>query len=296
MFMKTIFISCKSLALLRTVIVSLCMAFLVLLHSLSFNYSLQAYPPVPDHLFFGVVRDEMGNPLSDTTIEIILETSSGTRITTNLKPGSAPGMNYCIIVPMDLGITDELYKATALRPTVPFTMKVKMGKTTYLPIEMKADFRKLGQPGQRTRMDLTLGEDANGNGLPDAWERAYLAQYGGKDLKPGDHANGNNLSVMEQYIAGTYELKDPDGFNLKILRWQGSAAQLEFLAISGRTYSIQGSVDLQEWKPVSFRFSSDTVEGAAGNYYYAADTRLVKVDALTPDASTPMKFFKLMVQ
>ena len=31
---------------------------------------------------------------------------------------------------------------------------------------------ELGKPSETTRLDLTLGEDSDGDGLPDAWERA----------------------------------------------------------------------------------------------------------------------------
>jgi hypothetical protein len=44
---------------------------------------------------------------------------------------------------------------------------------------MKGDLSKLGEPGKRTHLDLTLGEDLDGDGIPDAWERALLAALGG---------------------------------------------------------------------------------------------------------------------
>jgi hypothetical protein len=52
---------------------------------------------------------------------------------------------------------------------------VVTGATTNLPIQMTGNLALLGLPGQRTRLDITLGVNANGNGIPDAWEHAFLA-------------------------------------------------------------------------------------------------------------------------
>src|SRR4051794_26736451 len=118
-----------------------------------------AYPPAPHHIVYGLVRDELGNPLTSKTAEIILETSSGLKINTFVAPGTDSGVNYKVAIPMDAGITSDLYKPSALHPTVPFKIHVRIGQTDYLPIEMSADYSKLGQPGEKTRINLTLGED-----------------------------------------------------------------------------------------------------------------------------------------
>jgi hypothetical protein len=259
-------------------------------------FAVRAYPPAPDHLFYGMVRNEMGIPLTDSSAQLIFEVGSGAQIMAKMRPGMAPGINYALSVPMDCGITEELYKATALRPTMPFKIRIKLGKVMYLPIEMKGDLAKVGQPGERTRLDLTLGEDANGNGIPDAWERAFLALYGLKEVNPTDHLNGNSMSVMDQYLAGTYEYKDSDGFQLRIVASTAAGAKLEFMTIRGHTYTIQGSVDCREWQPVQFSFPSAGSDAATLDHYYAADTQVVHVEAVTAADAPAMKFFKLMVQ
>src|SRR3569623_417311 len=154
-----------------------------------------AFPPAPDHIFFGMVRDELGNPISADGAEVLLETDSGVQVKALVVNGSDPGSNYRLSVPMDAGITDDIYKPTALKPTVPFKIWVRINEVRYLPIQMKGDYSQLGQPGQRTRLDLTLGEDTDGDGLPDAWERALISALGGgkslKDIKPNDDADGD---------------------------------------------------------------------------------------------------------
>jgi len=259
--------------------------------------SRPAYPPAPNHVFYGLVRDEMGNPLINDAADIILETAAGVQHKTGIVPDLEPGVNYRLAVPMDAGITEDLYKPTALRPMVPFKVKVQIGATVYLPIEMKGDYAKMGQPGQRTRLDLTLGEDANGNGLPDAWERALLAQPGSSGpIRPQDDFDGDGLSNLDEYIAGTYAFDNKDGFTLKILRVNDNAAQLEFMVIRGRTYTVHASADFQQWTPVSFRIPALGAAAIPVSSYYASDVRIIQVEVAAPADQPAWRFFKLMVQ
>ena len=103
---------------------------------------------------------------------------------------------------MAAGLTADAYKPTALSPLVPFKIYVRIGQVNYLPIQMKGNYAELGQPSGRTRLDLTLGEDLDGDGLPDAWERAILALLGpGKGL--GD-VNPNDDFAVLGVISGVF--------------------------------------------------------------------------------------------
>ncbi|NBP23285.1 MAG: DUF839 domain-containing protein, partial [Proteobacteria bacterium] len=183
-------------------------AFLVVLLAGLIPGAAVAFPPLPHHTVYGLVRDEFGNPLTASGTELILDTLSGTSLSTSVVAGLEAGVNYRINVPVDAGLTDDLYRPTALRPTAPFRIRVKIAGRTYVPLEMKANMAQLGQPAQSSRVDLTLGEDTDGDGLPDAWERSVIAA--GKlgvpisGLNPNDRLNGNPLSVLQAYIAGTY--------------------------------------------------------------------------------------------
>lgn len=259
-----------------------------------------AFPPAPHHLFIGAVRDEWGNPLRVDNAEVILEADSGFKASTFVTPDLEPGVNYRLAVAMDAGITSDLYKPSALRPAVPFKLKVRIGQTIYLPIEMKGDFAQLGRPGQTTRLDLTLGEDSDGDGLPDAWERALIALGGGKltlkDIKPGDDFDKDGLSNLAEYLAGTYAFDDKNGFALKIARIHAAAAVLQFTAVRGRTYVIHASADLQNWSPVPFRLPGDATTDFPRGNYQATDVLPLEVEVALPPEGQPARFFKLMVQ
>lgn len=260
---------------------------------------VQAYPPAPHHLFLGLVRNEFGDPVDVEDARIILETLSGSMQSTRIVPGLVTGGNYKLKVPMDAGITEDLYQPTALRPTVPFVIRVKIGGSIYLPIEMVGDLSRMGEPGETTWLNLTLGEDADGDGLPDAWERALLRP--GQtldDINGHDDTDGDGLSNLQEYISGNYAFDDRDGFGLSIVQVIGDTAVMEFQAIRGRTYTVYGSAALKDWSEVGFRvLGDDTGEEAPLRFrYYADDVRNVRI-AVPPRQDSPgMHFYKLMVQ
>lgn len=250
-----------------------------------------AYPPAPHHLIYGSVRDEMGNPLIVTNAEVILETLSGVRLEAAVVPGLQPGINYRLPVPMDAGLTADAYKPTALKPTLPFRMKVRIGTATYLPIEMSGTYLDLGKAAESTRVDLTLGEDTDGDGLPDAWERALLSGTTTlNDITPDGDSDGDGLSNLQEYLAGTYAFDSADGLKLEIF-YQNGQPVVEFVAIAGRTYTLHASGDLQNWKSILFRMAGDGAEGSARGYYQATDVRRVRLEVLSTDSGTPDRLF-----
>lgn len=261
---------------------------------------LRAFPPAPHHVIYGTVRDELGDPIYLTTAVIILETSSGETITGSLGPDVEPGVNYRLQVPMDAGLTEDNYKPTALRPTVPFVIKVVIGSTTYLPIEMSGSFANLGQPAESTRLDLTLGEDSDGDGLPDAWERLLASQLGGGlgigDINPGDDADNDGMSNLDEYLAGTYAFDPEDGFQLNMVSVQGGEPVVEFMAIRGHTYTLYGSADLKAWSPIEFRLPSEGESAPERVNYLATDVGVLQLQAVAPSGEPAPQYFKMLSQ
>jgi hypothetical protein len=170
-------------------------------------------------------------------------------------------------------------------------MRVQIGRVTYLPLEMRANFANLGKPAQSTHLDLTLGEDTDGDGLPDAWERALIAMLGGTltlpDIRPEDDADGDGLSNAQEYVAGTYAFDPQDGFRLEMLGLNEGRPVLEFLAIPGRAYTLLASEDLNAWLPAWFRFATDAANAPPRTLYTATDVRRVRIEAVLPGASVP---------
>ena len=258
-----------------------------------------AFPPAPHHTLYGMVRDERGNPISADNAEVVFKTTSGRYLTTAIVPGLAPGQNYQLRVPMDAGLSSDLYLPTAMRPTMPFTIQVKIGAAIFLPIEISAASGAMGAAGGRTLLNLTLGEDSDGDGIPDAWERSLINRGFGDslaDINPDDDADGDGLSNLQEYLAGSYAFDGASEFALNLKRLDGTTPVLEFLAINGRSYQIFGSADLGSWQSVQFRLPDDETNAAPREVYQATDVRTLEVDVPLAADGTQFRFFKLMVQ
>jgi len=254
---------------------------------------VEAFPPAPHHTFFGMVRDELGRPLEGAKVEVLFETSTGRLVRTGVGL-RIPGINYWLRVPMDAGSTADLYNPVAMRYAMPYKIRVKVGAKVYLPIEMVGDLGKMGQPGEETLLNLTLGEDTDGDGLPDAWERALLAQGQGLgDINPNDDTDGDGMSNLDEYISGNYAFDKDDGLRLDIVERAQAGTVLEFMGIKGRTYTIKGSPDLKEWSDLSFE-----VEGQDGELenIRAVKVQMYRVTIPGDESGATTKFFKLMVQ
>jgi hypothetical protein len=254
---------------------------------------LRAYPPAPHHQFYGNVRDEFGTPIIAEEAIVLLETATGVQFRTNIDPGSEPGVNYRLSVPMDSGISADLYKPTALRPQIPFIIKVVIAGVTNLPIQMSVNNSYMGAPGERTHIDLTLGVDSDGDGLPDAWERLINPDIA--KVQPHEDSDEDGMSNFAEYLAGTYAFDPENGFALEIIRFNSGRPVLEFIAIKGRTYSIQGSRNLHVWSPLKFHVPAEGGGSPSRTRHTAADVRKIQVEVELP-LDLPPRFFRLIAQ
>ncbi len=259
-----------------------------------------AFPPAPYHVIYGEVRDQYGTPLITANTKVMLQTASGIVITGSLAPGKIAGENYELQVPMDAGLTSDLYKPNALLTAAPFRLYVIIGNTTNLPIQMTGNLVQLGKPGQRTHLDLTLGVDANGNGIPDAWENAFLATLG-LDLDPATlKANldyvGDGMTLMQEFLTGNYPFNPGNSFTLKMVDPNKGAPVMEFTTMTGRSYTLLGSSDLRQWTPVSFVVPAEGTSAPTHSFYFASDIRTLRLQALPATTGPAPHFFKLLLQ
>ena len=262
-----------------------------------------AFPPAPDHQIYGMVRDALGEPLMIDNAVVILETADGVQIKTSVVPNLEAGVNYRLSIPMDAGLTSDNYKPTALRPLVSFRLKVIIGTTTYLPLELKGSYANLGKPAGRTHLDLTLGEDSNGDGLPDAWQSMVIDMLGGTgilalgDITPDGDADGDGMSNMQEYIAGTYAFDSTDALKLDIAGFNAGRPLLDFMVIGGRSYAIQASTNLTAWSAVNFSLPAEASGAPPMARYAAKDVRTVRAEAyVSTNAVGAAWYFRLNAQ
>lgn len=261
---------------------------------------VEAFPPAPHHLVYGQVRDEFGNPFHIAGAIVFLEAEGLVPVQTEVVPGQAPGVNYQLRIPLDSGVTSDLYKPTALRPTVPFRMRVRVGSVNYLPMEMTGITGLMTRPGEATRVDLTLGIDSDGDGLPDAWEYAMIDALGGDlslaDIHPGDDPDGDGLTNLQEYLAGTYAFDPEDGFSLAVVGMKEGSPLLEFTALRGRSYKLYSSNDMTRWDVAPFLLTTDTASAPPRSFYTGTQVRKLRVQAGPFEPGEPVpRFFKVKV-
>ena len=253
---------------------------------------LRAFPPAPHHTIEGMVRDELGNPLAgaDTRVRFITPNGKVLEAPTSLQTAGA--VNYQMLIPMDSGTTDTPYSQYAQTMHVPYQIEVVSGGRTYLPIEVRGVSMQLGEPGKVTRLDLTLGEDADGDGLPDAWEQALMQLAGSlENISGSDDSDGDGLTNLEEYMAGTYAFDQNDGLRLVFKELAEEQMTFEFLGVTGRSYRLMESTDLSQWTQVPFELVGQ--EGSFNGVYVPSSQML---NIRLPRNNQGHKTYKLVVE
>jgi hypothetical protein len=262
--------------------------------------ALVAFPPTPHHVVRGLVRNEQGNPLVAANATVVLESGGATVSTATIRTASTPSGNYRLVIPLDSGSTEAAYAPKAMFPAVPFRLKVKIGVQTYLPIEMSGTATLMTRPAGRAQVDLTLGVDSDGDGLPDAWERTLLAALRRKgtiaDIKPGADDDGDGISNLNEYLAGTYAFDPTDGFAVELKSMELGLPVLEFLAIQGRTYTVEGSADLKSWRRMTFAMSGEKAGAEVRDVYAAKDVAPTRVRVAATPGGEAARFYRVMVR
>src|ERR1035437_5534060 len=209
-----------------------------------------AYPPSPYHLIYGLVRDEYGTPLMDDQVQILLVSAGGSQSQTSIQPDLAVGVNYQLQVPMDTLLKPDLYRSNALAVGTGFRLYVVVGNVTNVPIVSTSTTNYLGQPTKMTQIDLTLGVDSNGDGIPDPWELAFLAAIG-SNLSLGDlNANldvaHDGRTLMQEYLLGSAAFSPENPFAVRMVTFNSGAPIREFPTETSRSYTVLGSTNLQQ--------------------------------------------------
>ena len=154
---------------------------------------------------------------------------------------------------------------------------------------------------ERVKLDLTLGEDLDKDGLPDTWEAWQLYQAGlhpdenGRwDLslldKNGDFDKDGQSNLLE-YIAGTFAGDATETFSLAIKEKLAESVRLEFYGITGKVYTIESTLDMKTWTRVPFAVGAP---GTGAIAHQAGDVGIVS--AFTAPRSSSSEFYRLSVR
>ena len=258
---------------------------------------VQAFPPAPNALIYGMVKDQYGTPLNSGA-KVILQTPSGAQVVGNVQLGLAVGINYAVSVPMDAGTIGGAYTAKALVPTTLYKLYVVTGTKTNLPLEMVQGFSSIGIPASQTNQNLTLGVDSNGDGIPDAWETVFLAQIGTNvslsQINPNADYAHDGRTLLQEYLLGNYPFNPGDNFKVQMVSQNAGSAVLAFTTMTGRAYTVSASADLQSWTPVPFAIPASGP--TAMNAYTAPSIQPIQIQTVAPADGPMVKFFRVQLQ
>lgn len=258
----------------------------------------QAYPPAPDSFIYGLVKDQFGTPLTDTNAQVLLQSSAGVRVITYIQPNLAVGANYLLRVPMDAGITPVPYTSNALTAGTSYKLYVVQNGVTNLPIEMVAATPVLGSSSQMAVQNLTIGTDANGDGIPDQWEELFLQQLGINialaDINPNADYAHDGRTLLQEFLLGNYPYNPTNDFNVKLVSASAGSAVLSFTTMTGRIYTAFGSTDLRNWTSLSFSVAAQGTNAMTS--YYASSIQSVQIQTVPPTGSPAPRFFRLQLQ
>lgn len=275
-------------------IASFLLVLLIIASSLS---EALAFPPAPYYSIYGNVRDEYGNliPANGSTVVFFYNNAEHSRY--SITGLGISDYNYEIRMKMDMNRSGtSVYDSLAVNSGVAYTLAIDIGGVLYYPIEIVTP-PTVGNPADRRRLDLTLGEDSDKDGLPDAWEQAQLFYVGLPTthlslISPDGDFDKDGISNRQEYISGTYATDAADFFFLRIVSLTDQAAVVDFYGITSKTYTIESSTDFVSWSPVSFSMQVGTSTIPS---YVATEVGVVRAYIPVSAAATEV-FYRLKVR
>lgn len=262
--------------------------------------SASAFPPAPYYTLYGTVRNQVGETLSAEGAQVILLKDELELDRTPIRTGLELNQNYEFRIRLDqMRVGSRPYTPNALQAEGVFSLAVLMNGALFYPIEVQGSLQA-GSGGERIRLDLTLGSDTDGDGLPDMWKKWQLYQAGylpganGWDLSlisAGGDLDGDGQSNLFEYRAGTSAGDATDRFELVVKEVIGSQVRLEFYAVAGKSYTLMHSQDLKNWQRVNFATSPN----ADADIGYVASQSRLRSAYVNDDADTET-FYRLEVQ
>jgi hypothetical protein len=247
-----------------------------------------------------MVRDQVGQTVTADGAEVIL-LKGGVEIGRTPISSTRIDQSYELNMRIDQNRSGtNLYSDKAVAAGGLFSVVVSMNGAFFYPIEVSGNLTA-GKGSERVKLDLTLGEDLDKDGLPDTWEAWQLYQAG---LSPDENGNWN-LALIDrngdfdkdgqtnqlEYIAGTFAGDATETFGLTIKEKLPESVRFEFYGITGKVYTIESTLDLKTWTRVPFAVGAP---GTGNNAHQATDVGVVS--AFTAPRAGAAEFYRLTVR
>ena len=188
----------------------------------AFAAASQAGLPLAPTITYGLVRDEYGQPLASGA-QVTLVKVAETNIVCaqhDINGQFQPGVNYRLSLEMESAL--PLWRPYAALVGTPMQIVVTVGGVVK-PLT-PTPFFDAPSPGSARRVDFATAVDADGDGLPDAWEELMVVWSDGffktiHDINPLDDSDGDTMNNRDEYLANTLPFLKTDLFAITAMAW-----------------------------------------------------------------------------
>ncbi len=219
----------------------------------------------PSVIVYGMVRDSFGIrlPPESAMVGAFLGTNETAR--TAIRPLLA-GANYRF----DVNVSDPLTAGPKeIKPGDLVSIRVRVGGVLQPTIGNSTFIAQGDGPG--VNINLILGVDSDGDGLPDDWEWLMIANSGGQvnnlsQVGPGRDLDGDGVPDDQEFWNGTFAFLPDDLLRLANLTQHANGRlSFRFLPIEGISYVVEVSPNLDSptWTtcPISLTETGSLVAG-----------------------------------
>jgi len=256
---------------------------------------LSSVPQAPV-VTYGYIRNEYGTPmtrLQAAVLELVRDDARTGRVYASCDVAGMEmvGLNYRLSLEVD---SASGCRENAVVPDTVMFIRATVGgvNKTLAPAATFAT----PQPGTVQRIDYTTGEDKDGDGMPDVWERWVLrmarrsaTDSAVKAFMPGDDSDGDGMTNYQEYLAGTDPFVATDIVMIKSFEpIPGTRrAKVTFSTPCNRTLRIVTAQSLANpaWVPMAasetpdgeFAFGTIKGDGYEKTYYISANANAMFV-------------------
>ncbi len=262
---------------------------------------VRAFPPAPYYTIFGTIRDEAGQVLVSEEARVVLLRGGQVVMKAPVTGTTITDQNYELRIPIDmLRPSTTLYRDAALVARSGFIIALDYNGQRFYPIGTAGGLTT-GGGSERERFDFSLGEDSDGDGLPDAWEEWQLItgnippgpddRYDLSLISPTGDFDSDGVTDLDEWIQGTFAT---DGSSMMIIEFKENTPTLtrfEFGTVAGRTYRLERSTNLIAWSTVPMSVGTP---GQPAESFLASETENVSAWVIPgPDARV---FYRLIIR
>ena len=256
------------------------------------------YPPAPAFTIVGVVRDSFGWAIRSTdNARLVIKKGNVVVSDTVIDERQKLGENFRVLIPMDLRPSDAYTQAARL-PGDLVQFEVRYQQSILLVTSATVSQRSIGQPAGILRVDLTVGEDSDGDGIPDAWEWWQLAESGldpslfNLNILGNGDFDGDGTPDYLEYLAGTYAFLASESLNLAVESVRDGWVDLRTFVVVDKAYQIESSTNFSDWSVVEVWPEG---VGGSGTFWTAADTRETRVSVRRASGEAG-RFYRMSVR